>query len=144
MTDSQNDAPAAGGPLRGRTMAYLALWGAALWFIAAVLLRMLGPMGVYEGFARVLLYALIIPGTLPFILLIVKLTRVARDQIALACAVMTASAALLDGIALAWFPALYGDDVAHVAGAGATILWGAGVALALGFFLNKAGQEPPA
>ena len=142
MTHSQNDTPAAGAALPRRTMAYLVFWGAALWFIAAVLLRVLGPMGVYEGFARVLLYALIIPGTVPFILLIVKLTRVARHQIALACAVMTASAALLDGIALAWFPALYGNEVEHVAAAGATILWGAGAALALGFFLNRAAAAP--
>jgi hypothetical protein len=129
--------PASRLPFNPSQTLILAGFGALLWFGAAVLLRTLGPMGVFEGSSRALLYALIIPGTWPFILVAEKLARLGRDQIALGVAVVTAAAALLDGIALAWFPSLYGADPSLVAASGAAILWGAGVGPVLGFFRNR-------
>ena len=116
--------------------AILAAYGALLWFLAAMLVRVLAPMGALEGSARLLTYALVIPGTIPAILIGLKITSVTRSNFVLAVAMMTAAAGLLDGIALAWFPALYGDNVAHVLAGAAVILWGAGVALALSFVLK--------
>jgi hypothetical protein len=121
-----------------RQTAIAALLGAVLWLVAALILRGLGPLGVYEGSARVLLYLAIIPGTIPVVLLLRRLAGLERDQTAIGMSVATAAAALLDGIALAWFPGLYGGEVALQAGAGATILWGAGVGLALGMVMNRA------
>ena len=116
----------------------LAAYGALLWFLAAMLVRVLAPMGALEGNARLLTltYALVIPGTIPAILIGLKITNVTRSNFVLAAAMMTAAAGLLDGIALAWFPALYGDNVAHVLAGAAVILWGVGVGLALSFVLK--------
>ena len=116
--------------------AILAAYGALLWFLAAMLVRVLAPMGALEGSARMLAYALVIPGTIPAILVGLKLTGLSRSNSVLAVAMMTAAAGLLDGIALAWFPALYGDNVAHVLAGAAVILWGVGVGLALSFVLK--------
>ena len=116
--------------------AILAAYGALLWFLAAMLVRVLAPMGALEGSARLLTYALVIPGTIPAILIGLKLTGVSRSNSVAAVTMMTAAAGLLDGIALAWFPALYGDNVAHVLAGAAVILWGVGVGLALSFVLK--------
>ncbi|WBQ10988.1 hypothetical protein L2D01_04205 [Hyphomonadaceae bacterium ML37] len=125
-------------PLSTGQLIRLAALGAALWLTAALLLRWLGPLGVYDGAARILLYALIIPGTAPFIWLIAKIGGLARSDLALGVSVVVAAAVLLDGLALAWVPTLYGAELALQAGAGAAILWGAGVALVLGFVFNRA------
>jgi hypothetical protein len=118
----------------------LVVLGAVLWFLAAIMLRALAPLGIYDGSNRVLFYALVIPGTFTFVLIARRLARLAPDQMAIALAIATAAATLLDGIALAWFPALYGSDPVQIAGAGAAILWGAGVGLVMGIAINRAGR----
>lgn len=105
--------------------------GIVLWFLAAMLLRALGPTGIYEGSARIRLYVLVIPGTWPFVLMTARLAGLAPGQALPGLAIVTGTAALLDGIALAWVPQIYGDSAELVAGAGGAILWGAGVGLAL-------------
>jgi hypothetical protein len=111
--------------------------GALLWLAAALLLRWLGPMGIYEDPLRILTYLLVIPGTWPFVLLIGRVAQLRRDQMFVGMAVGTMVAVLLDGVALAWFPGLYGDTVEIHAGAGAVILWGGGVGMALGWFRTR-------
>lgn len=138
MTHSPSG-PASGRflPLSSRQLLITAGLGVVLWFSAALLIRALAPLGVFEGAARVWLYALVIPGTVPFVFLLEKLAGLARTQIALGYSVATAAATLCDGVALAWFPDLYGG--AGVSGAaGAVILWGAGVGLVLAFLRNRA------
>lgn len=128
MTDRNALAP--------RQVLILAAMGAILWFAAAMLIRVIGPIGVFEGTNRLLTYLLVIPGTLPFVFLVRRSAGLAASQHGIAMAIGTTAAALLDGIALAWFPQLYGDTVELVAAAGAVILWGAGVGMALGFILD--------
>lgn len=111
-------------------------FGALLWLAAALLLNALSGTGVHEGAARVMLYAAIIPGTAPFILLIDRAAGLAPGQTGPAVAIAVAMATLLDGVALAWAPALYGG-ADHVDKAGSAILWGAGVAIALGFGYDR-------
>lgn len=125
-------------PLTVSQITVTALLGAALWLGAALLLRVLGPLGIYDGGTRILAYALTIPGTWPFVLLMERAARLSRQQVAIGYAVGTAAATMLDGVALAWFPELYGSEVAHIAGAGAAILWGAGVGMVLAFVRNRA------
>jgi hypothetical protein len=115
--------------------------GATLWLLAALLLRFLAPMGVYDGMGRYALYLLIIPGTFPFILLVRYFARLAPDQTGMGVAVVTAAAILLDGISLGWFPQLYGEGVENAANAGAAILWGGGIAITLGVLMNR--DRPP-
>lgn len=111
--------------------------GAVLWLAAALLLRWLGPTGIYEDPLRILVYLLVIPGTFPFVLQIEKLAKLRRDQAFTGMAVATMMAVLLDGVALAWFPRLYGETVELWAGAGAVILWGGGVGMGLGWLRTR-------
>jgi hypothetical protein len=115
-----------------------AAMGAVLWLAAALLLRWLGPMGVYDGWARVVLFLAIIPGTIPFIPLFAKVAGLNRDQLFAGFSFGTATAVCLDGLALSWTPWLYGGPD-YVAGAGATILWGGGVGLFLAWIMGRRG-----
>ena len=126
--------------LTQRQIAILAGLGALLWLVAALLLRLLAPLGIHEGTGRVVLYAAIVPGTLPFVLFLIRAAGLHRSQALAGVATALAVAMLLDGVALAWFPALYGPDAAAVAGAGAAILWGAGVFLVLGAAVGRFGR----
>jgi hypothetical protein len=110
--------------------------GAALWLAAALLLNVLGPRGIYEGTNRVVLYLLVIPGTWPVLPMMARLAGLAKSQLGLGMAFGTTVAVLLDGLALAWWPALYGGPD-YVAGAGAVILWGGGIGMALGFYAAR-------
>lgn len=123
-------------PLSNSQMLVTALLGAALWFAAAMLLRTIGPMGMYEGANRIILYVLVVPGTVPLVPLVGRLARLERAQLGLGLSFGTAVAVLLDGLALAWVPGLYGG-AAYAAGAGAVILWGAGFAIMLGFWMAR-------
>lgn len=124
--------------LTGGQMISCLVQGAVLWLAAALLLRWLGPMGIHEDPLRILVYLLVIPGTFPFVLQIEKLAKLRRDQAFTGMAVATMMAVLLDGVALAWFPRLYGETVEMWAGAGAVILWGAGVGMVLGWARTRA------
>lgn len=124
------------GLTSGQSIALVAI-GAALWFIAAIILRNIAPMGALEGTARAITYALVIPGTLPFVILTRVIAKLRHDQIAIGIAVVTTTALLIDGIVVAWLPGIYSNEIRHVTACAAAILWGAGVGLLLGFILNK-------
>lgn len=115
--------------LSSRQIVISAAYGVALWFGAATLLCAGANAGIYEGWVRVAVYALAVPAFIPFVLLIRPLARLDRRDVAIGVMIATAAATLCDGIALGWFPGLYGTDPAHTAGAGAAILWGVGVGL---------------
>jgi hypothetical protein len=123
-------------PLTTKQVIILALYGAVLWFLAAMLVRTIGPMGALDGFGRMITYALVIPGTVPAILIGRALAKLSRDQTAISLIVITATALLLDGIAHAWLPSLYGSDPTLIVKGGAVIFWGAGVGLVLGLIMN--------
>jgi hypothetical protein len=133
MNDSQTNRIG----LTQRQTLLLVATGAALWFVAAVLLRIIAPMGALEGTMRGVSYALVIPGTLPFVFLTRWIARLRDDQMGIGIALATMTALLIDGIVVAWFPAVYGEHLPQVTNCAAIILWGAGVAILLGFFMNK-------
>jgi hypothetical protein len=112
-------------------------YGAILWLLAAMLVRTLGPMGAFDGGARLVTYALIVPGTVPAVLLARRLAMLARNQTAIGITIVTATALLLDGVAHAWFPALYGTDPVLILKGAAVIFWGAGVGLILAIAMNN-------
>ncbi|MEM9726624.1 MAG: hypothetical protein AAF909_14340 [Pseudomonadota bacterium] len=72
----------------------------------------------------------------PLAILLGVIAGLARDQIFTGYAVATMTAMLLDGMALAWLPQLYGSTVEDAANAGAVILWGAGLGLVIAALLN--------
>jgi hypothetical protein len=124
------------GLTSGQTILLMVI-GAALWFLAAIILGIIAPMGALEGTARAITYALIIPGTLPFVFLTRILAKLRHDQTAIGVAVVTATALLIDGMVVAWLPVIYGGSLPQVTNCAAAILWGAGVAMVLAFILNK-------
>lgn len=113
------------------------LFGIGGWFAAAMLLRWLGPMGIYDSPLRFLVYALIIPGTLPVVWGCGKLAGTGKGQLFVGFSLATAMATVCDGVALAWFPGLYGASVVLHAGAGGTILWGVGIGIFLAYLLDR-------
>ena len=117
-------------------VAILALYGAVLWFLAAMLVRVLAPLGALSGVWQVVTYALVVPGTVPAIWLARAIAKLARDQTGMGILIVTAAALLLDGVAFAWIPMLYGADPAQWLAGAAVILWGAGVGLVLGLFMS--------
>lgn len=122
-------------PLTTRQAAISAAIGVGVFLAAALLIRFLQPLQPFADPTRLFVYALVIPGTVPVIPMIRRLAGLAPGQTVAAMAMGTGAATLCDGIALAWFPALYGTGDAHIAGAGALILWGAAVGLLLAFLL---------
>lgn len=128
------------GLTQGQCMALVGT-GIALWAVAAGLLRAIAPMGALEGSARLITYTLVIPGTFPFVVLTRKLIRLRQSQTAVGIAIVTGTALLIDGIVVGWFPQIYSEDVQHTANCAAAILWGAGMALVLGFMMNKGDEQ---
>jgi hypothetical protein len=113
------------------------IYGAILWFIAAMIVRYIGPMGALDGVALIVSYALVVPGTVPFILIAQKLIGLEKTQFPRSIMIITTTALLLDGIALNFFAGLYGSDPAIVMAGAALIMWGAGVGLLLGLIMGK-------
>jgi hypothetical protein len=124
-------------PLTQRQIIILAVYGAILWFVAAMLVRTIGPMGALDGHALLITYTLVIPGTVPAIWIGRMLAKLSHDQMAIGVMVVTAAALLLDGVAHAWFPGIYGNDPALIIKGAAVIFWGAGVGLVLGMIMNR-------
>ena len=123
--------------LTGGQVGILMIYGVVLWFLAAMLVRVLAPIGALSGVWQGVTYVLIVPGTVPAIWIARALAKLARGQTAMGILIVTAMALLLDGTAFAWFPALYGPDPAHWLTGAAVILWGAGVGLVLGIFMSR-------
>ncbi len=116
----------------------LVMIGAVLWLLVIFLLRAVGAFGGYSTMGTVIFYLALIPGTVPLILATRKIVRLRANQMLEAVAIVTASASLLDGVALAAMPSFYGTNPL---GASAALLWGVGVALFLGVLMNRSGPE---
>ena len=127
--------------LRPEQTVALVVLGAALWFLAALILRVIAPMGALEGTMRAITYALVIPGTWPFVLLVRLLVRLRPDQLVTGVGVATMTALIIDGIVIAYLPAIYGGSLPQVTNCAAIILWGAGVGMLLAFIFNRGSQK---
>ena len=136
MSAAAPDTPAS-AYFTARQWAIIVLFGVTVWFLGAVLLRAVEPLGVYQAPGIFILYAAMIPGTWPVIWLGRMLARARREQTALVAASATGFAIACDANALVWWPALYGHNIA---GAGAAILWGGAVAIGLGLWMGRPGN----
>jgi hypothetical protein len=112
-------------------IAILAAFATFVWFCAALFIRYAGPTGVFRGWHLVLLYALTIPGTISLNAGTRKLVRLPKEMMVSVIAVTTATATMLDGIAMSAFPELYGGDPALIQGGAIWLLWAIGAAAAL-------------
>ncbi len=123
--------------LSEKQMIILALYGAALWFLAAMIVRVIAPLGGLSGVWQIVTYALVVPGTVPAIWIARAVAGLARGQTAMGILIVTAAALLLDGVAFAWFPTLYGPDPTHWLAGAAVVFWGAGVGLVLVMLMSR-------
>ncbi|MBY0519555.1 MAG: hypothetical protein K2P79_03915 [Sphingomonas sp.] len=124
-------------PLNGLQFGISIIVGIVLWALAALILRVIGPMGALDGTARALSFLVVIPGSIPFVWLMGRLAALRGQALVLGVAAAIMAAAFCDGIALSWVRWIYGDTPAQLAGSGATILWGIGVALAIAFAMAR-------
>ncbi len=125
--------------LSARQVFTLAAIGVALWYGAALLLHWLAAEGLLTGQSRAWVYALSVPGTVPFVLMTRWLAGLAATQVFTGVALVTMTALLIDGVVVAWIPQMYGDTAAIVLACSGAVLWGAGVGLAVACLLNRAG-----
>lgn len=117
--------------------ATLAIMGAIFWFVAALVVRWTAATWVGSDGPTALVFALIIVATVPVLFTGMAVARVGRDKAQISAAIMVGTALLLDGLAMTWGQSLYGTDPVVVLGGAASIMWGAGVAIALGILLEK-------
>ena len=125
--------------MTNRQWIILVISGLVLWFVAAIMIRVLEPMGALSDGARIITYIFVLPGTAPFIWMLVQLAGLKTGQVALGSAIVAMSAMFADGLALSWFPSLYADNTQGQAYAGAVILWGAAITIFLGFLFDRFG-----
>jgi hypothetical protein len=123
--------------LTQRQIIIAVIMGMIAWLGAAMLMRAIVPLDFFSGAGVALVYAITIPGTIPFVFMLRRIAGLRADQIAIGYTLATTAALLLDGTAFAFFPSLYADDSADALKAAATILWGAGVGQVLAFWMNK-------
>jgi glucose uptake protein GlcU len=112
-------------------------YGCGLAIGATFLVRTLGPMGYLTGWPLAIGYAVLVPVTLPAVLLTQKVMGPFKDQAMLGVAIISAIALLVPGIGFGFFPDLYGTKPEHIIGAAGFLLWGGGVGLVLGLFVGK-------
>ena len=117
--------------LKPAQIAILAAFSTVVWFLAAMFIRFVGPMGIFHGYKLIALYALTIPATAPLNARCRKIVRAPKTQMVTIIAVTSAVATLLDGVAMSLFPRLYGSDAAATGAGAAWLLWAIGVAGAL-------------
>jgi hypothetical protein len=128
LTSDLSDLGDKGQTLKPAEIAILAAFSTCVWFLAAMFIRFVGPMGVFHGYKVIVLYVLTIPATVPLNARSRKLVRAAKSQMVTVIAVSSAIATMLDGVAMSQFPALYGGDPAITGAGAAWLLWAIGVA----------------
>jgi hypothetical protein len=114
----------------GKLAALMAL-ASLVWLCAALFIRWLGPMGAFTGLSRVIVYGSTVVLTIPLNRRTLKIAGLSKHHMVTAIAVTTATATMLDGVAMSYFPELYGGDPAITGAGAAWLLWAIGVASAL-------------
>ena len=109
----------------------LVLFATFVWFCAAMFIRFAGPTGTLTGIRAIILYALTIPGTIVLNRRARLIVGMPKDQMVTVIAVTSATATMLDGVAMSQFPQLYGPDPVIMGAGAAWLLWAIGVAGAL-------------
>lgn len=132
MPDPASIPPRAAPALTPNQVAITAACGAALWFVGIFQIRWAGALGALGDARTLLVYALIVPGTIPFIWAVPRMLGLPRAARLHCGAIMGATASLLDGVAVRWTHCYAADPLLRAQSA-ATLLWAIGVVVALGY-----------
>jgi Family of unknown function (DUF5367) len=112
--------------------------GVLLWFVAAMMFRVLGPTLLIPGSATLLL---VFAGSIPlgwiFLRLGLMLGQVPGRDALTAAAVMSAVAMALDALALTFVPVIYGLPTAQLLIVAALLLWGVAWILAFAYMQTQ-------
>jgi hypothetical protein len=109
--------------------------GIIFWFAAAMIIRFLGPTFFGSGtMLQVVAFVVTVPIAWVFFWLGITLVGAKGAAVMPTMVVMSFTAMLLDGIALTFFPTLYGPT--YVIG-GAWILWGLGLIQVMTFIQTR-------
>ena len=65
LTSDLSDPRDIGQTLKPAQIAILAAFSTCVWFLAAMFIRFVGPMGIFHGYKVIALYALTVPATVP-------------------------------------------------------------------------------
>ena len=128
---------AGAGRLDVRRSVGLVVYGGAAWAAAAGLVHLLNGYGLLRGVGNLAMYIVAVPLLWGCVVLARRGLRLAGGQLVAAMALATTAALMLDGVAVMWFPGLYGPDAPAALAGAALILWGAGVGQALAFILER-------
>lgn len=112
--------------------------GALAWFTGVLFIRFAGTMFFVEGSRWLIgLYLLTIPVVWLTIESVARLGKLSRLETSIAIVILNFTATLLDGVAIAWFPSIYGLPApAHLLAA-AWLLWFVGISLYLSFMMAR-------
>ena len=128
---------AATGKLRSGQAVRLTGLGILLCFGGALFIRYGIPAGLFGGRSGVVLFVLCVPLALTLVWTGERVGALRQDQLISGIALMSAVAVLCGGIALTWFPVLYGDNpVSHYLGA-SWLLYDVGVNLIMALFISS-------
>ena len=127
MTSTPNSTGFASSSLSTLRLPWLIALGVAFWFLAAMMVRFIGPFVFIEGSATlVLTFVFSIPIAWVFFRVALLLSGARGADVLPAVSILTFVALCLDGVALTWFRELYGPTYAY---GGPWIMWGAGLIL---------------
>ncbi len=114
-------------------LAMLIGYGLMLWASGVLLLRWVAGAGLLDGDGwQMLVYALVVVGTVPCIPLGPWLAGLPRSETVRATAIVCATACAIDGLVIGFAPWIYADDPVMARACAGCLLWAIGVALALG------------
>ncbi|WP_102127142.1 DUF5367 family protein [Deinococcus planocerae] len=134
-------APLSSPPRPALRLPVLVALGAALWFLAAMMIRFLGPSVFVQGSAALpLVFVLSLPVAWAFLWVGLTLSGARGAAVLPAVVVMSFTAMLLDGLALTFFPALYGLPPASLLLAAAWLLWGVALTQVIAFVWPRRAQ----
>lgn len=110
---------------RGQVLGLLGL-AVSFWASGVGLIRLISWQELWGGLANAVLFVLSIPTAWLCIVSVRRLAGLAPAQVLTGTALITAVVALLDGVAMTWWPALYGGPALLAA---AWLLWFVGAVL---------------
>lgn len=120
-----------------KQLAFCVGYGLALWLGAIFLVRAMGQVGALSGWGLVISFALLVPGTLPAVLLTKQVMGPFLDQLLVGVTIISTIALLMAGLGFSFWPGIYGVDPTHLIAAAGFILWGGGIGFALALALGK-------